>query len=277
MDRNITICATDLTVITGHNPYKSIDEIILKFWKRYYKSDYLKFVESLNAKNIKMKKEETDYDIVTRISKENNVYLGNKLSQCFKSEDVSALNKNKESIIKSLESKLSGEKKEEFNKSLNSLTNTNFGIKYESKGGELYEEKTNNKIIKTSKYYKNELFQIPNEYDKIDTWGIGGKIDGILLPENIIIEIKNRVKNLFYKLRGYEKVQCFVYMFLLESHSTDLVEVLKDKNDNSINIIRVDFDESFWEEEIMLRLEEFISDFYNFMEDPKRKLKLLTI
>ena len=277
MDRNITICATDLTVITGHNPYKSIDEIILKFWKRYYKSDYLEFVQSLNAKNIKMKKEETDYEVVTRISKENNVYLGNKLSQCFKSEDVSALNKNKESIIKSLESKLSGEKKEEFNKSLNSLTNTNFGIKYESKGGELYEEKTNNKIIKTSKYYKNELFQIPNEYDKLDTWGIGGKIDGILLPENIIVEIKNRVKNLFYKLRSYEKVQCFVYMFLLESNATDLVEVLKDKNDNSINIIRVDFDESFWEEEIMLRLEEFISDFYNFLEDSKRKLKLLTV
>ena len=277
MDRNITICATDLTVITGHNPYKSIDEIILKFWKRYYKSDYLEFVESLNAKNIKMKKEETDFEVVTRISKENNVYLGNKLSQCFKSEDVSALNKNKESIIKSLESKLSGEKKEEFNKSLNSLTNTSFGIKYESKGGELYEEKTNNKIIKTSKYYKTELFQIPNEYDKLDTWGVGGKIDGILLPENIIVEIKNRVKNLFYKLRGYEKVQCFVYMFLLESNATDLVEVLKDKNDNSINIIRVDFNESFWEKEIMLRLEEFIRDFYIFLEDPKRKLKLLTI
>jgi len=277
MERNITICATDLTVITGHNPYKSIDEIILKFWKRYYKSDYLEFVESLNAKNIKMKKEETDYEVVTRISKENNVYLGNKLSQCFKSEDVSDLNKNKESIIKSIESKLSGDKKDEFNKSLNSLTNTNFGIKYESKGGELYEEKTNNKIIKTSKYYKTELFQIPNEYNTLDTWGIGGKIDGILLPENIIIEIKNRVKNLFYKLRDYEKVQCFVYMFLLESQATDLVEVLKDKNDNSLNIIRVDFDESFWEEEIMLRLEDFISDFYNFMEDPKRKLKLLTI
>ena len=277
MERNITICATDLTVITGHNPYKSIDEIILKFWKRYYKSDYLEFVESLNAKNIKMKKEETDYEVVTRISKENNVYLGNKLSQCFKSEDVSDLNKNKESIIKSIESKLSGDKKDEFNKSLNSLTNTNFGIKYESKGGELYEEKTNNKIIKTSKYYKTELFQIPNEYNTLDTWGIGGKIDGILLPENIIIEIKNRVKNLFYKLRDYEKVQCFVYMFLLESQATDLVEVLKDKNDNSLNIIRVEFDESFWEEEIMLRLEDFISDFYNFMEDPKRKLKLLTI
>ena len=84
-----------------------------------------------------------------------------------------------------------------------------------------------------------------------DVWSIGGKIDGILLPENKIIEIKNRVNNLFYKLRNYEKVQCYVYMFLLESFETDLVEVLKKPNDNSINIINVPFDDQFWEKEIM--------------------------
>ena len=38
MNRNITICATDLTVITGHNPYKDKDEIRLKFWKRYFRA-----------------------------------------------------------------------------------------------------------------------------------------------------------------------------------------------------------------------------------------------
>jgi len=98
-----------------------------------------------------------------------------------------------------------------------------------------------------------------------------------LLPENIIIEIKNRVKCLFYKLRDYEKVQCYVYMFLLEAENTKLVEVLKDKNDNSINIIDVEFNEKFWEEEIMLRFEEFVSDFYNFLEDPKRKLLMVKL
>ena len=50
MDRNISICATDLTIISGHNPYKTIDEIILKYWKRYFKSDYLECIENLKSK-----------------------------------------------------------------------------------------------------------------------------------------------------------------------------------------------------------------------------------
>jgi hypothetical protein len=275
MDRNITICATDLTVITGHNPYKSKDELVLKFWKRYFKSDYLECIENLKKQNIKLKKEETDYEVVKRIVKENNINLGGDLYKCFKSNNVNDLNKDKAKVMKKIESSLPESKKNEFKKSFNTITNTNFGIKYENKGCDLYESKTNSTVVKTSKYYKTELFQIPNEYDKIDTWGIGGKIDGILLPENKIVEIKNRVKNLFYSLRDYEKVQCFVYMFLLESETTDLVEVLKQKDDNSINIINVKFNEHFWEAEIMMRLEEFISDFYIFLEDPKKKMELI--
>ena len=32
------MCASDLAVITGHNPIK-IKVKILKYWKRYYKAD----------------------------------------------------------------------------------------------------------------------------------------------------------------------------------------------------------------------------------------------
>ena len=35
MGRKIFICASDLAVITGHNPYKEKDEIILKYWKKH--------------------------------------------------------------------------------------------------------------------------------------------------------------------------------------------------------------------------------------------------
>ena len=277
MDRTITICATDLTVITGHNPYKAKEELILKYWKRYYKSDYLEFMENLKSKNIPIKKEESDYDIVKRIAKDNNLNINTNLYKCFKSSNVNELNTNKDLVMKNVDSKLSEIQKSEFTKSFNTVTNTNFGIKYENKGCELFEKTTGHNVVKSSKYYKEEMFQIPNEHNKIDTWGIGGKIDGILLPENIIIEIKNRVKCLFYKLRDYEKVQCYVYMFLLEAENTKLVEVLKDKHDNSINIIDVEFNEKFWEEEIMLRFEEFVSDFYNFLEDPNRKLLMVKL
>ena len=41
MSRNIFMCASDLAVITGHNPYKEKSEIILKYWKKHFKADYV--------------------------------------------------------------------------------------------------------------------------------------------------------------------------------------------------------------------------------------------
>ena len=38
MNRNFYICATDLTVISGANPYKNINEIYLKYWKKHIRS-----------------------------------------------------------------------------------------------------------------------------------------------------------------------------------------------------------------------------------------------
>jgi len=277
MDRNITVCATDLAVITGHNPYKTKDEIILKYWQRHFKSSYDDCLERMKSKKIKLKKDETDYDTIKRIIKDNNITIGSELAKCLKSNNVGELNKHKETIIKSVDSKLNLKSKEEFKKSFNSFANTNFGVKNENKGIQLYESTTNNKVLKDTKFYKTELFQIQNEYDKVDTWLIGGKIDGIMLPENTVIEIKNRVKNLFYTVRDYEKIQCYCYMFLLESNTTELVEVLKQHNNNDINIIKIAFDEEFWESQIMLKLEEFIADFYIFLEDPKRQINLLKL
>ena len=273
MNRNITICATDLTVITGHNPYKDLDEIRLKFWKRYFRDDYDRVVNKLKNANVEMKREESDFDTIKRLAKENNLNIN--FSNCLKSNNVAELQKVKSEVMNKVSKTMNQDKKKQFEKSFNSFTNTNFGIKYENKGGDLYEQKTGCKIIKSNKYHKIELFIIPNEMRMNDIWSIGGKIDGILLPENKIIEIKNRVKNLFYKLRNYEKVQCYVYMFLLESFETDLVEVLKKPNDNSINIINIPFDDHFWEKEIMYNLEVFINDFYDFLENDKRKMDLL--
>ena len=41
MSRNIFMCASDLSVITGHNPYKDKSEITLKYWKKHFKDDYV--------------------------------------------------------------------------------------------------------------------------------------------------------------------------------------------------------------------------------------------
>ena len=126
---NFQICATDLPVITGHNPYKPKEEIYLKFWKKYYPFDFEKFTNYLKEKNIEMKKEETNYETIKRIVKENNINIGSNLSKCLKSNDIGDLNKNKNEVLKIIETQLPSNKKQEFKKSFNSFTNTNFGIK----------------------------------------------------------------------------------------------------------------------------------------------------
>ena len=62
---------------------------------------------------------------------------------------------------------------------------------------------------------------------------------------------------------------------LLGINKTHLVETLKSQENRKINIIQVDFEEKYWEF-ILEKTMEFIEDFYNFINDKKRKIKLLS-
>jgi len=280
MNKNIFVCATDLTVITGANPYKDIEEIYIKYWKKYFKEDYLSVYNELVKKQLPLKQEETYYECVKRIAKESNVNIYQELGRCMSSKNTDDLNTGKKNLMDKIKEKIPESKKEEFTKSFNSLTNTNFGIKYENKGVDIYIEKTNNRVEFNRKYHKKVLFEIPSEKDNsIDMWHLGGKLDGLVLDKDnnqYVLEIKNRVNRLFYSLKEYEKVQCYVYMYLMDIEKTHLVETMKSKKDNSINIIEVQFEAEYWEI-IIEKTMEFIEDFYKFINDKNRKIELLAI
>ena len=72
-----------------------------------------------------------------------------------------------------------------------------------------YIKETGDKVNTIDKFFKKDLFKTKN-----NIWSLGGRIDGIN-EEKTLIEIKNRVRRLFYKLRDYEKVQVFAYMYIL--------------------------------------------------------------
>ena len=276
MSKNIFICASDLAVITGDNPYKDISEIILKYWKKHYKDSYLNCVANLTKSNKPIKKEETHFETINRISKENNLNIQGDLTKCLKTSTINDLNTNKNTIFEKTLSKLNDKQKKEFTDSINRATNTNFGIKYENKGVELYKEITNSNVNFDRKYHKKELFEI--EYDDIiDVWCLGGKIDGIAIKndDRKILEIKNRVNRLFNCVRDYEKVQCYAYMYLLDIPATDLAETLK-ADQSTMNINTINFEEDYWNNHIEIKIEVFVDDFYNFLEDPLRQYELLS-
>lgn len=72
-------------------------------------------------------------------------------------------------------------------------------------------------------------------------WYVGGKIDAIDEEGKLLIEIKNRVNRLFYRVPFYEQVQVQAYLELLDLEEGILVECLKTKHGTGPHHTSVEF------------------------------------
>ena len=265
MSQNSSICiySSQLSTIIGKNPYNKITDIIVEMWQRYYPLDYNNTIKGIEkTKNVKFVKEEKDLEKVKRIAKENNIDIKQDLKKCLKTETVNKLLTERKDLVKKID-----KNKEEFKKALTNLSNTNFGTKHESSAMNIYCEKTSNKVNTPNTFFRKKI----GEHNDTN-WYIGGKIDGIT-EDNTLVEIKNRIYRLFYRLREYEKIQLYSYMFLCDTKKGHLVEC--SKNDTSkINIIEEEFDEEYWKS-IEKPLRNFIKLFHHFMEDVNLKTLVL--
>lgn len=268
----ICIYASDLSVITGHNKFKSENEIILKLWEKNFPEDYSEILSKINL-NEKIDIsliQETSEDYIKRVAEEYNLKdIEKHLVSCKQSKDTIELNKSKEKVLKTIKN-VPIEKKKVLRDCLTSKINTDFGIKNENSGLKKYIEISNENVKLFDKFIKRTIFKTPRF-----KWSIGGRIDGINEEETTVIEIKNRVHKLFHKLRDYEKIQIFAYMFILNKNKSKLVECFKKKNECDINIIDVEFDKNFWENNICVKIESFIKKFQKFLNNDELKKQLL--
>ena len=262
---NIFIYASELSVITGHNNYQSINDIYMKLWKKHFPEDYNRIKELLGQVII----EESTEEYVNRIAKENNI--SSELNECLESKDIDNLSLAKNKILNNIDKIKSPKEKNLFRECVQNLANTNFGTQNENIALQFYIQKTGDNVNKIEKFLKRPLYQTKN-----NVWFIGGRIDGI--NENgTIIEIKNRVKKLFYNLRDYEKIQAYAYMFIMEKRQAKLVESLKKENVIEMNIIDIEFALDFWVKEIDVKIRKFIKSFEKFMKDDKKKIELINV
>ncbi len=259
---NLLINISQIAIITGDNPYKTKKEYLIDFWKKFNLEDYNKCKDEVDFI------EENDNIIIENISKKNKIDIQCEMKKCIETKNIDELNLLKKEISEKTKD-LSNEDKKEITKSLNNITNTSFGTRNETDITKLYENMNKSIIIKDDKYkvkyiIKNELFSIR----------IGGKIDGIDLMNNCVIEIKNRVNKLFYTLKDYEKVQIMCYIYIFNTKKGHLVEAIKKKDNTNINIIEVNFDKEYMEY-IIEKLYKFGLYFYNFMQNKSIRLNLL--
>ena len=278
---NIYISASELAVLTRHNTYKDISEMYIKYWQKYFKSDYDRIIASVSKTNQKIKLPETASQSVARIAKEHNLKKED-VEKVFKSSNrktVTSMNKDRESALKSMLKKVPKKEQDLLTKSVNSVAFTNFGTKNETSGVKLFEQLRNVVVETPSNYFSENLFIIEDHNNKPNTWCIGGKIDGLYINNDgnkIILEIKNRMRGLFNSLRDYEKVQCYAYMHILYLKKVSLAECYKTKDGTEMSVTDIMWDDDFWETEIVDKLSHFIDDFYDFLKDDNRKREIIT-
>ena len=91
-------------------------------------------------------------------------------------------------------------------------------------------------------------------------WFVGGKIDAISADRSTVIEVKNRVNRLFFRVPFYETVQVQAYLELLGVEKGALVECLRDSAAGApqVNVVEFRRDAQLWAREIVPKLQGFV-------------------
>jgi hypothetical protein len=268
---NFYIHISQLAILTGDNPYQSKKDYLLDFWKKNHPEDYCMYTERLKEKDMIPEK---DIEIIEKIAKKYKATI--KYEENPKVENVKELEMQKKEILQNMEQVITNEEdKKKMMKAVTNLTNTQFGTHNEMDVTKLYEEKMGYSIVKDDIYRKRLIYEKKDEEDQIlYRVYIGGKIDGIEPESHTIIEIKNRVRSLFYKLRDYEKTQLYGYMHLHHATRSHLVEALRTKKGTKINIIEVE-KEDVYMEEVLRKTIHFIEFYNTFIHSESMKCKLI--
>ena len=110
-----------------------------------------------------------------------------------------------------------------------------------------------------------------------------GKVDGVItemdnetLENPIILEIKNRTKELFNEIRDYEKLQMYCYMLLLNHNEVWLTEALKHDNQVDINVIKEPLNERYMQQ-MQMELRVFCEFFETFLRHRRWREKAILI
>ena len=272
----ICLFASEVAIITGHNKYEKIDKVTHRLLAEYFPEKYNLLVLKMKNQGVEIvPADKTEH--LKKIIKDSNISaeskkviegtlkktVDSKNSKEFLENQTKLIKKIQDEIVKKQGKPISAELKQTLKETVKSSTNTNYGIKNENKGTAEYTKITGNPVYTYNRFVKMPLF---GDEDLGLSVILGGRVDGVLMdPDgNItkVVEVKNRTARLFYQLRDYEKVQTMIYMKLFNQERLDLIEILRKKNDTlESNIINIDFDHQFWEEQIYNKIKIYIADF----------------
>jgi hypothetical protein len=181
-------------------------------------------------------------------------------------KNITEKNEKTKELKKHLEdnTELSKETIQLISKEMKNMINTEYGIEKESNAIETFEKIENVKLNTSQDFFKCNLCTVDGK-----EFFLGGKLDGI--HKDYIVEIKNRTRQFFYKIRDYEMIQIQLYMYILNYRKAKLVEKLNHK----IKIHDVERDDVLIQE-IMTKINIFCNLFTEFLKNDEKKREYYT-
>ena len=135
---------------------------------------------------------------------------------------------------------------------------TNHGIRNEYKTA----NSDDANLIEDDTFYTYDICEIEGTL-----YQIVGRVDRIQLNDNgtrTLVEIKNRTKGLFKRVRDYEDIQCQTYLQMLgDVEYCRLVEQFNDER----RAYLIEKDDKKWKEEIIPKLENFCEHFHSMLSE----------
>ena len=242
--RKVIIKASDVAACVGLHSYKTPGEVMDEMWKKYHPSNFTG--ETREDRNLK----------ALEASEEAQQLLKSVLNHNPKnSDEVKEIVELSVGIINE-DAKLSPSQKKMVCEHLRKMVYTTHGTNSEDTTADLDESA----LVKDDTFYKHHVVNI-----KGTVYEIVGRIDRVQVNEDgskTLVEIKNRTKGLFNKVRLYEMVQIQTYLQMLPGFKdARLVEQFNETRKHYM----IERDHESWDNNIQPKLVEFCKTLHHHM------------
>ena len=241
--KRVTIKASEVAACMGLNNYRKPAEVIDDLWKKVSPDTFKG--QTRDDANLEALAQSAEAQATLKAALEETPVS---------SDEVQSILKRAQELV-SNDNKLSPRQKTQVNDHMRKMIYTTHGINSEDKTADLDEAE----LLTDDTFYRWTIAVIEGtEYQVV------GRIDRYQKKEDgsrVLVEIKNRTKALFNKVRDYEFVQVQTYLHMLNLQEARLIEQFNTERKS----YDIKWDQEYWKSDVVPKMENFCKTFHHLL------------
>lgn len=247
---SITLFASQVAACIGYNKHKTPADAMESMWERMYPESYRAAIKRTGSitETERLESMVSSNSLIAKI-------IEDSTTPCGSSAQVSDAYNATAKLIKGLQ--VDPQSQEIIDSTVKRNLYTTYGTASEHVALDRMRESVLIDAKPDCAFYKKSVGTI----DGVTVF-VGGKIDGITEDRSLVVEIKNRIRRLFYKVPFYEIVQLQCYLHLLNVDKGVIVECLNGSDESSaMNVVPVSRDLHLWNTILVPKMKDYVRNF----------------